>query len=147
MLLFLDMLHSTKSANFRKNICFIIDKVASLAGWNCFAGQIGPADRSLETLCKKWNHGRRQKYITKAYWKCLPRITISKYVFSGDIESKGRSGISGTEFKSFCLPWWLHYRVTFGFNPCDSFLVKLSCCYVICDSSVYSAKCFSLLAA
>jgi len=32
MLLFLDMLHSTKSANFRKYICFIIDKVASLGG-------------------------------------------------------------------------------------------------------------------
>ena len=28
---------------------FIIDKMASRAGWNGFAGRIWPADRSLET--------------------------------------------------------------------------------------------------
>ena len=52
------MLYSTKPTNFSWThfavyffniIFFIIDKMASRAGWNDFAGRIWPAGRSLET--------------------------------------------------------------------------------------------------
>ena len=48
------MLYSNKSKNFSwKHVqfffFFIIDKMASRAGWNDFAGRIWPAGRSLET--------------------------------------------------------------------------------------------------
>ena len=47
--MFQDMLYSTKSTNFSQISFFIIDKMASRAGWNGFAG------RSLETADVCWS--------------------------------------------------------------------------------------------